>query len=109
MLYCFFQRWLAGATPNLEEGRAAVARMISEGNRASGLIKEIRAFVKKSPPQKGPVEINDLIRETLTLVNRELARSQVALQTNLAAGLPALAADRVQVQQVLLNLIMNGV
>ena len=48
------QRWLAGATPNLEEGRAAVARMISEGNRASGLIKEIRAFVKKSPPQKGP-------------------------------------------------------
>jgi C4-dicarboxylate-specific signal transduction histidine kinase len=103
------QRWLAGATPNLEEGRAAVARMISEGNRASGLIKEIRAFVKKSPPQKGPVEINDLIRETLTLVNRELARNQVALQTNLAAGLPALAADRVQVQQVLLNLIMNGV
>ncbi|MGZ5231422.1 MAG: sensor histidine kinase [Burkholderiales bacterium] len=103
------QRWLAGVTPNLEEGRAAVARMISEGNRASGLIKEIRAFVKKSPPQKGPVEINDLIRETLTLVNRELARNQVALQTNLAAGLPALAADRVQVQQVLLNLIMNGV
>jgi C4-dicarboxylate-specific signal transduction histidine kinase len=83
--------------------------MISEGNRASGLIKEIRAFVKKSPPQKVPVEINDLIRETLTLVSRELARNQVALQTNLAANLPALAADRVQVQQVLLNLIMNGI
>jgi C4-dicarboxylate-specific signal transduction histidine kinase len=103
------QRWLAGATPNLEEGRAAVARMISEGNRASGLIKEIRAFVKKSPPQKVPVEINDLIRETLTLVSRELARNKVALQTNLTANLPALAADRVQVQQVLLNLIMNGI
>ena len=103
------QRWLAGATPNLEEGRAAVARMISQGNRASDLIKEIRAFIKKSPPQKGRVEINDLIRETLALVSRELARNQVALQTNLAADLPALAADRVQVQQVLLNLIMNGI
>ncbi|MFZ1120868.1 MAG: ATP-binding protein [Candidatus Binataceae bacterium] len=55
------------------------------------------------------MEINDLIRETLALVSRELARNQVALQTNLAANLPALAADRVQVQQVLLNLIMNGI
>jgi C4-dicarboxylate-specific signal transduction histidine kinase len=103
------QRWLACPTPNLEEGRAAVARMISEGNRASGLIKEIRAFVKKSPPQKERVEINDLIRETLTLVSRELRRNQVALQTNFAADVPALTADRVQVQQVLLNLIMNGI
>jgi C4-dicarboxylate-specific signal transduction histidine kinase len=103
------QRWLGAATPNLEEARAAVARIISEGNRASNLIKEIRAFVKKSPPQKDLVEINDLVRETLSLVRRELARNQVALQTELAANLPALTADRVQLQQVLLNLVMNGI
>ncbi|MDB5108083.1 MAG: integral rane sensor hybrid histidine kinase [Candidatus Binatus sp.] len=103
------QRWLGAAIPNLEEARAAVARIISEGNRASNLIKEIRAFVKKSPPQKDLVEINDLVRETLSLVRRELARNQVALQTELAANLPALTADRVQLQQVLLNLVMNGI
>jgi C4-dicarboxylate-specific signal transduction histidine kinase len=103
------QRWLASAKPDLAEARAAAARMISEGIRASELIKEIRAFVKKSPPQKVEVEINDVIRETLALVSKELARNQVALQTSLAAGLPALTADRVQLQQVLLNLIMNGI
>jgi C4-dicarboxylate-specific signal transduction histidine kinase len=103
------QRWLAGETPNLEEARTAIARIIRQGNRASELIKEIRAFVKKSPPQKSRVEINDLIQETLALVSRESLRNHVALQTDLGADLPALTADRVQLQQVLLNLMMNGI
>jgi C4-dicarboxylate-specific signal transduction histidine kinase len=103
------QRWLAGETPNLEEARATVTRMISQGKRASDLIKEIRAFVKKSPPQKNQVDINNLIRETLPLVNKEMERSHVALHTNLADDLPVLMADRVQLQQVLLNLMMNGI
>jgi C4-dicarboxylate-specific signal transduction histidine kinase len=103
------RRWLAGPIPNLDEARAAVARMVADGNRANDLIKEIRAFVKKSPPQQTRVEINDLVRETVTLVSRELARNHVALQTDLAADLPALTADRVQLQQVLLNLVMNGI
>jgi C4-dicarboxylate-specific signal transduction histidine kinase len=103
------KRWLGGETPNLEEAGAAVTRMISEGNRASNLIREIRAFVKKSPPQKDRVEINDLIRDTVPLVSRELARNQIALRTDLAADPPALVADRIQLQQVLLNLLINGI
>lgn len=103
------QRWLAGLIPNLDEARAAVARMVADGNRASDLIKEIRAFVKKSPPQQTRVEINDLVLETVTLVSRELTRNHVALQTDLGPDLPTLTADRVQLQQVLLNLMMNGI
>jgi C4-dicarboxylate-specific signal transduction histidine kinase len=103
------QRWLAAETPNLEEARTSITRIIRQGNRASDLIKEIRGFVKKSPQRKSQVEINDLIRETLTLVNRESLRNHVALQTDLGTDLPALTADRVQLQQVLLNLIMNGI
>jgi len=103
------QRWLAAETPNLEEARTSITRIIRQGNRASELIKEIRAFVKKSPPRKSRVEINDLIRETLALVNRESLRNHVALQTDLGTDLPALTADRVQLQQVLLNLMMNGI
>ena len=72
------QRWLAGETPNLEEARTAITRIIRQGNRASELIKEIRAFVKKSPPQKSRVEINDVIRETLTLVSRREAEPRGA-------------------------------
>jgi C4-dicarboxylate-specific signal transduction histidine kinase len=103
------QRWLALETPNLEEAQAGLTRIIRQGNRASDLIKEIRAFVKKSPPQMDRVEINDVIRETLALVGKELMRNRVALLTDLAVGLPALIADRVQLQQVLLNLMMNGI
>ena len=103
------QRWLAAETPNLEEARTSITRIIRQGNRASELIKEIRAFVKKSPPRKSQVEINDLIQETLALVNRESLRNHVALQTDLGTDLPALTADRVQLQQVLLNLMMNGI
>jgi C4-dicarboxylate-specific signal transduction histidine kinase len=103
------QRWLAAETPNLEEARTSITRIIRQGNRASELIKEIRAFVRKSPPRKSRVEINDLIRETLALVNRESLRNHVALQTDFGTDLPALTADRVQLQQVLLNLMMNGI
>jgi C4-dicarboxylate-specific signal transduction histidine kinase len=102
-------RWLAAETPNLEEARTSIAQIIRQGNRASELIKDIRAFVKKSPPRKSRVEINDLIRETLALVNRESLRNHVALQTDFGTDLPALTADRVQLQQVLLNLMMNGI
>src|SRR3989442_573940 len=73
-----------------------------------GVIKEIRLFVKKTPPQQVWVALNELIGETIALVHRELLRNQVALQPDLAADLPAVLGDRVQLQQVLLNLILNG-
>jgi C4-dicarboxylate-specific signal transduction histidine kinase len=98
------RRWLAFEAPNLEE-----ARMISEGNRASNLIKEIRAFVRKSPPQKGWADINNLILDTVPLVRQELGRHQVVLRTELARDPPALLADRVHLQQLLLNLLLNGI
>jgi C4-dicarboxylate-specific signal transduction histidine kinase len=103
------QRWLEREPPNLEEARTSITRIIRQGNRASELIKDIRAFVRKSPPQKSRVEINDVIRETVALVSRESLRNNVALQTDLGTDLPALTADRVQLQQVLLNLMMNGI
>jgi C4-dicarboxylate-specific signal transduction histidine kinase len=103
------RRWLAFEPPNLQEAQAAVSRMISEGNRASNLIKEIRAFVRKSPPQKGWVDINNLILDTVPLVRHELGRHQVVLRTELARDPPALLADRVQLQQLLLNLLLNGI
>jgi signal transduction histidine kinase len=83
--------------------------MISEGNRASNLIKEIRAFVRKSPPQKGWVDINNLILDTVPLVRQELGRHQVVLRTELARDPPTLLADRVQLQQLLLNLLLNAI
>ena len=102
-------RWLAGTKPNLDEAIDAVNRIIKEGNRASQIIKEIRQFVKKTPPQKTSLQINDLIRDTLALVQRQMEKNQVRLQMELAPQLPAVLAERVQLQQVLLNLIINGV
>jgi C4-dicarboxylate-specific signal transduction histidine kinase len=72
------------------------------------VIHEIRALVKKAPPHHEPVDLNDLISRTLTLANNEMTRNQVEAQTELAADLPSVLGDRVQLQQVLLNLIMNA-
>lgn len=102
-------RWLGGESPNLEEARDAMGRIIKEGTRASEVIREIRALVKKAPPQRGSVQVNDLIQETLGLVRREMVAHRVIYQTDLAPDLPAVVGDRVQLQQVLLNLIMNGI
>jgi two-component system, LuxR family, sensor kinase FixL len=103
------QRWLVGAEPNLEEARSAVARMTSEGNRARNLIKEIRAFVKEIPAAEKARDHQRSIRDTLMMVTNELAKNQIALQTKRGSDLPALTADRVQLQQVLLNLMMNAI
>ena len=101
--------WLAGVPPNVEKARGAVERIIRDSNRASEVIDDIRNLVKKTPPHREEVDLNDLIYRTLTLANGETTREQVELQTELAAGLPNVLADRVQLQQVLLNLIMNAI
>jgi C4-dicarboxylate-specific signal transduction histidine kinase len=101
-------RWLTRKTPDLEEARAAVARIIRDGHRASGVIDQIRALVKKTPPQNAWVDVNVLIQETVALVRGEMNGNQATLRTDLTPDLPAVLGDGVQLQQVLLNLLING-
>ena len=102
-------RWLAGAPPNLQEARDAVTRIVKEGNRASEVIARIRSFMKKSAPQKAQVRMNELIGEVVALTRHEFLRRDVSLRAELAADVPDVAGDRVQLQQIMLNLIMNGI
>jgi PAS domain S-box-containing protein len=102
-------RWLASEPPNLDEARESVGRIIREGHRAGEVITRIRSLVKKSTPEKARLNINDLIREVVALVHPELLRKQVLLRTELATDLPSVLGDRVQLQQVLLNLSLNGI
>src|SRR4029453_11696233 len=95
--------------PGLGEGRAAVERIIKDGHRASEVIGRVRALVKKSPPRKDWLNMNDIILEVIALARSERHRNRVSLQTQLGDSLPLLLADRVQLQQVVLNLIVNGI
>jgi C4-dicarboxylate-specific signal transduction histidine kinase len=101
-------RWLGGATPNLAEGRQAVERIIKDSYRASEVISRIRNLVKKTPPRNDWLDINDVILEVLALAQSEAGRNRVSLKQQLADNLPPVRGDRVQLQQVILNLIING-
>ncbi|UPK33562.1 PAS domain S-box protein [Bradyrhizobium sp. 186] len=102
-------RWLDRGTPDLDGARRSVEWIIDDGNRASEVIKRIRALAKKTNIEKGPLDINDVIREVIALVQRQLVGHQVSLRTGLAPALPSILGDRVQLQQVILNLVMNGI
>jgi PAS domain S-box-containing protein len=102
-------RWLAGQPPNLGEAREAIDRTVRDANRASEVIVKIRALLQKAPPQMEQLDVNVFIREVLTLADNELLRSGIAVQTDLAPDVPNVFGDRVQLQQVLLNLILNGI
>lgn len=101
--------WLAHQTPNLDEARAAAERAVEGATRASGVIKRIRSLIHKAVPEREPVQLNELIRETADLVAGQAARGHVAISTNLMPGLPDVPGDRIQLQQVILNLMMNGI
>ena len=101
--------WLAHQPPNLDRARAAAARIDKYGNRAAEIIDRIRSFYKKSPPQRGLVDVNGIIEEMLSLLKGEADRCSVAMRTELVAELPKIEADRVQLQQVFMNLILNGI
>jgi PAS domain S-box-containing protein len=103
------RRWLAGATPNLDEAREAVGRILRDGNRASDVITRIRALVRKADEEKERLDMNHAIQEVAALAQGEVRRSRVALRMELAADVPPVLGDRVQLQQVILNLVMNGV
>jgi PAS domain S-box-containing protein len=101
-------RWLAAETPDLDEARAAAQRIVRDGNRASDVIARIRGFLKKGEPVTIKLSINDVVREIIMLTQGEVLRRDASLLTELADGLPAVSADRVQLQQLLLNLMINA-
>ncbi len=101
-------RWLGGATPNLSEARQAVERIIKDSYRASAVISRIRTLVKKTPPRNDLVDLNEVIVEVFTLAQHEARRHRVFLKQQLRHDLPQVRGDRVQLQQVILNLIING-
>jgi len=102
-------RWLSGPKPNIKELREAVADVVKDANRASDVIARIRELLKKSPPQAVRLDMNKVIREVAALVDKDVLRRRVSLRTVLASNLPSLSGDRIQLQQVLLNLVMNAV
>jgi C4-dicarboxylate-specific signal transduction histidine kinase len=101
--------WLRRPSPNLEEVRRALGLIVEAGIRAGDVIDRIRALVKKAPPRKGRVEINEVVLEIIELTRREIAENAISVQLRLAESLPAVQGDRVQLQQVILNLLINAV
>jgi PAS domain S-box-containing protein len=101
--------WLSHEPPNLDRARAAAARIDKYGNRAAEIIDRMRSFYKKSPPQRELVDVNGIIHEILTLLKGEATRSPIAMRTDLSAELPKIMVDRVQLQQVFMNLMLNGI
>jgi C4-dicarboxylate-specific signal transduction histidine kinase len=102
-------RWLDARPESLEEARQALSRIVDNGNRAGDVLGRIRTLIKKAPPQHDALDINDTVLEVVALTRDEMRRSGVSLQTRLAKDLPLVQGDRVQLQQVILNLIVNAV
>ena len=102
-------RWMAGETPNLDEARDAIRRIVRDGSRAGDVIARMRALFKKAPTAKESVDINLVIQEVLTLTQTELQKNRVSLRTQFARDLPSVLGDKVQLQQVILNLVANGI
>jgi PAS domain S-box-containing protein len=103
------RRWLDRQPPHLEEARQALARIVKDGSRAGDVIARVRALIKKEPPRMDWVDINEAIREVVELTGGEAVKTGVSVEMHLAEGLPPIHGDRVQLQQVILNLIVNAV
>jgi C4-dicarboxylate-specific signal transduction histidine kinase len=102
-------RWIDKKPPNLEEVRQALTSIVGDGTRVGEVIGRIRALIAKAPPRKDRLDINNMILEVIALTRGEIHRNGVALRTRLAPDLPLVGGDRIQLQQVMLNLILNAV
>jgi signal transduction histidine kinase len=101
--------WLDGDPPNMSEARAALERIARDGTRAAEIVRRIRALAKKTDTKMVPLNLNEVLSEALSFVQHELVSSKVALRVEHANALPVILADKVQLQQVILNLVMNGI
>jgi PAS domain S-box-containing protein len=102
-------RWLGAQPPNLEQVRRVLGLIVEDGTRAGNVIGGIRALIKKAPPQQERLDLNEAIHEVIALTRSEAAKTSVSVRTDLADGLPLIYGDRVQLQQVVLNLIINAI
>jgi signal transduction histidine kinase len=102
-------RWLAADTPAVVEARAAAMRVVKDGTRAAEIIKRIRLLFKKGTPQRELVDVNEIVGDMVLLLRSEATQHSVIVRTELAADLPEVVGDRVQLQQVLMNLMINGI
>ena len=101
--------WLGDNPPNFDEAKQAIGRLVKDAHRASQILGQVRALTKSPTPEEGPVDINETIIATVTLIEREIERSQVSLQTRLSNDVPMVDGDQIQLQQVILNLILNAI
>jgi len=101
--------WLAAAPPDLESVRGALDAIVRDGHRAGEVIQRIRQLASKGAPRKDAVDLNDVVRDVVPLVRAELRHQEISLMLDLASKLPPVLGDRIQLQQVLLNLVMNAV
>ena len=102
-------RWLDRGTPNLDAARRSVEWIINDCNRAGEVIQRVRALAKRTNIQKVPLQINDVVDEVISLVQREISNHRVSLRKELASGLPMVFVDRIQLQQVIINLVINSI
>jgi PAS domain S-box-containing protein len=102
-------RWLGRDIPDLAAARRSAEWVINDGIRASEVVRRVRALAHKADIEKAPLDVNDIVEEVIALVQRELASHLVSLRTELAPALPKILGDRVQLQQVIINLVMNGI
>jgi C4-dicarboxylate-specific signal transduction histidine kinase len=101
--------WLARDTPNLEKARESAMRILEDGTRAAEIIGRIRLFFKKGTPQRELVDVNEVIQELIVLLRSHITRYVISVRMELAADLPQIRGDRVQLQQVMMNLMMNSI
>jgi len=102
-------RWLSRDQPDLEEARAAALRIVQDGKRASEIVNRVRLLFQKDTLQRESVDLNEIVREMMLLLHSEATKFGVLVRTELAADLPQVMGDRVQLQQVLMNLMMNSI
>jgi len=101
--------WLAAQPPNLDEASAAAMNVVKDGTRAAEIVSHIRLLFKKATPQRELVDLNEVIREMIVLLHSEVTRCSISVRTELAGDLPHVTGDRVQLQQVMMNLITNSI
>jgi PAS domain S-box-containing protein len=101
--------WLERETPNLDEARRSVEWIIEDSNRAGEVIRRVRALATKTDAQKAPLDVNHAVSEAIVFVRRELLSHQVSLRMDLSRALPVVLADRTQLQQVIINLVINAI